>query len=178
MFRPIAVAQALPRLPSRTTGGRHDSHIRVETGARFFRARGGGDRGLRTHGRRPWAGRHHDHAAGGRGHRSDRVCDGGGGPVCAPRSEMKPAPAYPVTLFRVLIVDDESLMRWSLAQTLAAHGCDVVEAGDARSALAAIRTGRRRFDVVLLDYRLPDSQDLSLLAAIRACAPRTPVIMM
>jgi DNA-binding NtrC family response regulator len=88
-------------------------------------------------------------------------------------SELKSFP-----MLRVLIVDDESLMRWSLAETLAEDGYDVVEAVDARGARAAIRDGRQDFDVVLLDYRLPDVQDLSLLATIRARSPRTQVILM
>lgn len=43
----------------------------------------------------------------------------------------------PPTRHRVMIVDDERLMRWSLAETLSEHACDLVEAGDARSACTA-----------------------------------------
>jgi two-component system, NtrC family, response regulator AtoC len=78
---------------------------------------------------------------------------------------------------RVLVVDDEPLIRWSVAETLTDCGYEVVESGDACEARSAIRDGQA-FDVVLLDYRLPDSDDLALLAAIRRAAPAAQVIMM
>jgi DNA-binding NtrC family response regulator len=81
------------------------------------------------------------------------------------------------SVVRVLVVDDEPLIRWSVAETLIERGFEVVESGDASSARSAIQAGAP-FDVVLLDYRLPDSDDLSLLASIREAAPHTPVIMM
>jgi len=78
---------------------------------------------------------------------------------------------------RILIVDDEPLIRWSLAETLEQSGHAVVEAGDAGSALRAVSSDGP-FDVVLLDYRLPDSDDLSLLASIRQTTPTAQVILM
>jgi DNA-binding NtrC family response regulator len=78
---------------------------------------------------------------------------------------------------RVLVVDDEPLIRWSLCETLEQSGHVVVEAGDAESARRAVSAGEP-FDVVLLDYRLPDSNDLNLLASIRTAAPATAVVMM
>ena len=83
----------------------------------------------------------------------------------------------PVTL-RVLVVDDEPLIRWSIAETLADRGCDVVETGDARGARSAVEHEDPGFDVVLLDYRLPDSDDLALLTSIRDLSPRAQVILM
>ena len=44
-------------------------------------------------------------------------------------------------------------------------------------ALAAIRSAAAPFDVVLLDYRLPDSADLRLLVTVRHLAPTSRVIM-
>jgi DNA-binding NtrC family response regulator len=77
-----------------------------------------------------------------------------------------------------LVVDDEALLRWSLAETLAEHDCHVLEAGDAAEALTILCQAPHAIDVVLLDLNLPDSADLSLLAAIRAMAPRAAVILM
>ena len=63
------------------------------------------------------------------------------------------------------MVDDEPFIRWSLAETLGARGYQVVESSDAHSARDPVRD--TPFDVVLLDLRLPDSDDLSLLASIQ-----------
>ena len=40
------------------------------------------------------------------------------------------------------------------------------------------QTSSPPIDAVVLDYRLPDTQNLSLLAQIRRMAPATPVILM
>jgi DNA-binding NtrC family response regulator len=77
----------------------------------------------------------------------------------------------------VLVVDDELLIRWSVAETLAAAGHSVIQAGDGRSAIDALKTAPD-IDVVLLDYRLPDSDDLALLRNIRRTAPDAAVVMM
>ncbi len=78
---------------------------------------------------------------------------------------------------RVLVVDDEPLIRWSVGEMLTNIGHDVSEAGDARETLARLSEGPPP-DIILLDYRLPDSNDLGLLERIRQIVPRSPVIMM
>ena len=78
----------------------------------------------------------------------------------------------------VLIVDDEPLIRWSMAETLADHGYGVLEAGDGRGALALLQNPLRPVDVIMLDYRLPDSNSLELLATIRTRFPRSRVVLM
>jgi DNA-binding NtrC family response regulator len=77
----------------------------------------------------------------------------------------------------VLVVDDEPLIRWSIVETLTAAGHRVAEADNAASALRAIDADPNR-DLVLLDFRLPDSNDLGLLSRIRERAPRATVVMM
>jgi two-component system, NtrC family, response regulator AtoC len=79
---------------------------------------------------------------------------------------------------RVLVVDDEALIRWSLSESLADAGFEVTEAADRASALRAVSAARGEFDVVLLDFRLPDSNDLGLLGSVRQLAPKAGVIMM
>ena len=89
-----------------------------------------------------------------------------------------PLPLKKSTGLRVLVVDDEPLIRWSLAETLTDCGLDVVEAGDGREALQALNDAPRPFDVVMLDYRLPDSNNLDLLSLIRTRSSRSQVVLM
>ena len=89
---------------------------------------------------------------------------------------QSPPPPPPLSL-HVLVVDDEFLIRWSVAETLGDDGHRVAEAGDGESTLKTLRS-EAPFDIVLLDYHLPDSHDLTLLADIRRLAPQTVVIMM
>jgi DNA-binding NtrC family response regulator len=77
----------------------------------------------------------------------------------------------------VLVVDDEPLIRWSVGESLEAAGFEVLEAGTAREALDHF-AGPDCSCVVLLDLRLPDSDDLGLLRRIRAAAPRCRIILM
>lgn len=91
--------------------------------------------------------------------------------VFPPREEKSPA-------LRVLVVDDEALIRWSIVETLTDLGCSVVEAGDGQGALRTLAAQSKPLDVILLDYRLPDSDNLTLLSTIRRMAPASQVIMM
>jgi DNA-binding NtrC family response regulator len=79
---------------------------------------------------------------------------------------------------RVLVVEDELLIRWSITETLAHAGHVVIEAEDGATAVRALTDPAEPVDAVLLDYRLPDSNDLTLLANIRRLSPQSPVIMM
>jgi DNA-binding NtrC family response regulator len=81
-------------------------------------------------------------------------------------------------LARVLVVDDEPLIRWSLAETLIQRGHIVTEAGDAKTTHRILTGTADRPDVVLLDYRLPDSNDLGLFAEIRRQLPESQIILM
>ena len=98
-----------------------------------------------------------------------------GGPVLETLLDVAMAPA--LATLRVLVVDDEPLIRWSVSETLGAAGHAVIEAGDATSALRLLTAGPPP-DVVLLDFRLPDSHDLTLLADVRRLAPSAAVVMM
>jgi len=86
--------------------------------------------------------------------------------------------ARKIPSLRVLVVDDEPLIRWSLTEALRDCGHRVSEAADASTALAAAATPPRGFDVVLLDFRLPDSNDLALFRALRRLMPRAQIILM
>lgn len=78
----------------------------------------------------------------------------------------------------VLVVDDEALLRWSLAEVLRRSGHRVIEATSAHEALDAIGDSSSSIDVALLDFRLPDSTDLRLLEEVRRRVPKSAVVLM
>ena len=62
---------------------------------------------------------------------------------------------------RVVVAEDESIIRMDLVESLRAAGCDVVgEAGDGETALALIRG--RLPDVALLDIQMPGKDGLQV----------------
>ena len=79
---------------------------------------------------------------------------------------------------RVLVVEDESLIRWAVGETLTEAGHTVLQATNAATALQAIGQASEPFDIVLLDFHLPDSDDLSLAEQIRKRTPSTAMVMM
>jgi DNA-binding response OmpR family regulator len=77
-----------------------------------------------------------------------------------------------------MVVDDEALIRWCLAQGLSDRGYEVLQAGSAAEARTALASSAGRPLVIVLDLRLPDVTDLSLLRELRVKRPDAPVIMM
>ena len=78
----------------------------------------------------------------------------------------------------VLVIDDEPLIRWSVAESLSDLGMDVEQAADAASALRLVTNAANPFQVVVLDLRLPDMNDLSLLGTLRQLLPHARLILM
>jgi DNA-binding NtrC family response regulator len=96
--------------------------------------------------------------------------------VAAPRNI--PVSAKKSAVPRILIVDDEFLVRWAIGETLAGRGYGIAEAADGESAKRAVAGPGTAPNLVLLDLHLPDSDDLRVLSFIRARAPKTPVVLM
>ena len=64
----------------------------------------------------------------------------------------------------ILVVDDEALIRWSLTERLQSEGYEVLEAETGHAVLEKLPEG---VDLVLLDYRLPDTDGVSVLRKIK-----------
>src|SRR5207342_1234713 len=75
----------------------------------------------------------------------------------------------------ILVVDDEALIRYALTERLTEAGYGVLEADSAAGALAKSEDG---VDLVLLDYRLPDGDGLSVLKRIKERDPDALVILL
>jgi two-component system response regulator AtoC len=66
---------------------------------------------------------------------------------------------------RILIIEDEKLIRWSLRQRFAEEGYQVDDAENATEGLDKL--SRATYDLVMLDYKLPDLSGLEVLRRIR-----------
>ena len=75
----------------------------------------------------------------------------------------------------ILVVDDEPLIRWSLTERLKAEGYEVREADTGGAALHALPEG---VDLVLLDYKLPDTDGVTVLRKIKEFDPDILVILL
>ncbi len=76
---------------------------------------------------------------------------------------------------RILLVDDDHVFRVSTAALLGEEGYEVVTAGDGPAAVQALRAGR--FDLMLLDLRLPGTDGLRIVEALRLWGEGIPLLM-
>ena len=77
---------------------------------------------------------------------------------------------------RILVVDDDRLMREVLTAILRSDGFDVV--GEARDGHAALtQVGKLSPEVVCLDVNMPGLSGLEVLKSIQSASPETVVVM-
>lgn len=75
----------------------------------------------------------------------------------------------------ILVVEDEKLLSWSLAKSLAKWGFDVHPAFTGAEAMAQLE--KSGFDVILLDYQLPDLDGLHVARCIRKAQPAAIIFL-
>ena len=76
---------------------------------------------------------------------------------------------------RILVVDDEPLVRYTVQLLLRDDGYIVDEAGSGDEALALFEPGK--FDMIFTDYFMPEMKGDQLAAAIKKRSPRQAVVM-
>ncbi len=84
-------------------------------------------------------------------------------------------------LGRVLVVDDEAVIRKSLCLILAKAGYDVVEAEDGEKGVAAIQKSEenaRLVDVIICDLCMPQMNGMEAIAYFHSQFPSVPVIVL
>jgi two-component system, NtrC family, response regulator AtoC len=75
----------------------------------------------------------------------------------------------------ILVIDDESLIRRTIARRLTSAGFEVLEAEDGRQAIERAACG---VDLAILDFRLPDMDGLAVLKQIKQADPDILVILL
>jgi DNA-binding NtrC family response regulator len=76
---------------------------------------------------------------------------------------------------RILVIDDEEVIRMLVCEILETAGHTVVSASDAESAIELFESGR--FDAVVSDVIMPSLSGFELLARLRARASAPPVLL-
>jgi DNA-binding NtrC family response regulator len=77
---------------------------------------------------------------------------------------------------RILIVDDQEMMRDSLAATLAREGHEIVAAHD--GPIAITRLSATKFDLMITDLKMPKMTGIELLQEAKRLRPEMPVVLM
>ncbi|MBC8108776.1 MAG: sigma-54-dependent Fis family transcriptional regulator [Anaerolineae bacterium] len=77
---------------------------------------------------------------------------------------------------KILIVDDQDMMRDSLAATLAREGHEIIAATDGPMAVSRLTQGR--FDLLISDLKMPKMTGIELLQEARKLRPDMPVVLM
>lgn len=77
---------------------------------------------------------------------------------------------------KILIIDDDRVLRRTLATALEAEGCSVAEAGDGREGLDKALGGR--FDLVVLDVVMPSLGGIEVCRKLREAGRQLPVIIL
>ena len=75
---------------------------------------------------------------------------------------------------RILVIDDDAMVRDAIRDILEAHGYKVEEAENGRDGLVKMRTDR--FDLVITDIIMPEMEGVEAILAIREEFPSVKVI--
>ena len=81
----------------------------------------------------------------------------------------------PINSYKILIADDEYLIRWSLAQALSQEGYEVISVEDGKKAIEAARA--QHFDFIITDLIMPELDGWKVLEMTKQTQPPPRVII-
>src|SRR3990172_3797780 len=85
-------------------------------------------------------------------------------------SRIDPERSSPISSGRILIADDEYLIRWSLSEALSQEGYEVLAVEDGQKAIEASRT--QQFDFIITDLVMPEADGWQVLEKSRQMFPQ------
>ncbi len=97
--------------------------------------------------------------------------------VESPRKETPPSLPAAKMPNRVLLVDDEAMIRSSGQRLLKRLGCDVLLASNGEEAVEMVRNDPTRIDLIILDLAMPKMDGVECFYKLREIDPRLPVIV-
>ncbi len=77
---------------------------------------------------------------------------------------------------KILLVDDEQLILYSLSAALRSDGSEVTAVANGKDALSEIH--RAPCDICFLDVNLPDANGLDLMKTVKEVSPDTRIVIM
>lgn len=101
-------------------------------------------------------------------------------PARSETTNKAPSPSVPTApaTGNVLLVEDEDLLRISMARTLRKRGFTVIEAGNGTVAMNALSSYEGNIDVILLDFTIPGASSQEIIDRSRHIRPSAKVILM
>jgi len=76
---------------------------------------------------------------------------------------------------KILVVDDDRDFRWAISNLLRSNGYSVFQAQDGEEALKSLE--KDVFDLILLDYRMPGKDGITIAGEIKKRTPRVPIVI-
>ncbi|TSB46595.1 response regulator [Alkalicoccobacillus porphyridii] len=77
---------------------------------------------------------------------------------------------------KILVADDEEVLRMLITDTLEDLDCEVLEASDGQEAIDLIR--KHHFDLLVLDYMMPEKTGLEVIEEVRAMEDKKDVLIL
>ena len=77
---------------------------------------------------------------------------------------------------RILVVDDEPMVRALIARALTDEGYEVVAVANGRAALDAARGAKAEFDLIVTNNYMPGLNGAELIARVRQDFPSLPIL--